>query len=860
MTLSNTPEKFIIAGLLLLSAFVHGFNMFHFPYYENDEAVYISQAWAVTTDGDLAPYTYWYDHAPGGWFLIAAWAKLTGGYFTFGNSINTGRVLILVLHVLSTWLLYTIAKRLSGSRFAAVVAALIFSLSPLGIYFQRRVLLDNIMVFWCLLSIFFLLSKTYKLRYVFLSAVCFAFACVSKETAVFFLPAYVYLVWVTTRPGRRLVPLLSWLVLAGVIISIYPLYALLKGELFAYGSMLGGMHPHVSLIETLQFQGSRPGGSVFHPADSLFWQNMARWSENDFFIIFFGVVSIFVNAWYWFRKRAALTGFSVLLSIFSFLFLMRGGVVIEFYVIPMIPILALSLGIAAEHLVHYLRTVRLPLPYLKLAAIVLLLGGYTIFAHDYQGLNLYTADQVAPQLAALEWIRTHAEPDDYIITDNYLWLDLNAPENPSGKVFQNAEWYWKTERDPEIKFDLLHNDPDRIDYLVVTPQVVIDTRTSDFKLMANTLEQSKIITAFDGSNWSVEIWGNRAPEKVLKRSWNDYKARFISSDGMVKDLERPTTFTSQAQSYALLKAVWMNDKETYDKVLEPTLKTFQYENGTFRGVYNPEDTSLVSFTDADEDIALSLIFAAKQWNQPSYAEAARKVLEGIWTQDVAIVRGVPYASAGNWAEHAGGVTLNPSFLSPATYRIFAQFDQSHPWNDLVASSYDVLERCTNSSLGTTGGVLPADWCDIKTATGVITQSNPPQPISTDYSIDAYRVPWRIALDYEWFESAEAKTYLETLSFLEHEYTKEKLLYASYQHNGTPRDLYESTAMYAGSLGYFVVTDPILATDIYNKKIAAKFYENAAASYWDVADNYYTQNWAWFGTALYSGQLKNIYTD
>src|SRR6266545_2672094 len=67
-----------IGLLLLIAALVHGYNMFGYPYYESDEGTYVSQAWAVVTLGRLAPYTYWYDHAPGGWVQIAAWTTLTG--------------------------------------------------------------------------------------------------------------------------------------------------------------------------------------------------------------------------------------------------------------------------------------------------------------------------------------------------------------------------------------------------------------------------------------------------------------------------------------------------------------------------------------------------------------------------------------------------------------------------------------------------------------------------------------------------------------------------------------------------------------------------------------------------------------
>jgi len=111
-TLSNHYKEIIALVLVLtVSTAAHAFNMFRFPYYENDEGVYISQAWSIVTQGKLAPYTYWYDHAPAGWMLIALWAKLTGGFFTFGASVNSGRMLMLVLHLASTVLLYYCTKK-----------------------------------------------------------------------------------------------------------------------------------------------------------------------------------------------------------------------------------------------------------------------------------------------------------------------------------------------------------------------------------------------------------------------------------------------------------------------------------------------------------------------------------------------------------------------------------------------------------------------------------------------------------------------------------------------------------------------------------------------------------------------------
>ena len=75
---------------------------------------------------------------------------------TFGNAMNTGRVLMLLLHLASVFFLFQIARKLSGGLLAPVIATFFFNFSPLAIYYERMVLLDNIMVFWVLLSVYLL--------------------------------------------------------------------------------------------------------------------------------------------------------------------------------------------------------------------------------------------------------------------------------------------------------------------------------------------------------------------------------------------------------------------------------------------------------------------------------------------------------------------------------------------------------------------------------------------------------------------------------------------------------------------------------------------------------------------------------
>src|SRR5579863_2738571 len=141
---SNRAESFLILILLAIAGVAHAWNMFHFPYFENDEATYVSQAWSFIHSGKLTPYTYYYDHAPLGWIFLGLWFFITGGLTTFGqNPIISGRIFIFVLHMFSVIFLYIITKRVTRQKLAASLAVIVFSLSPLELYFGRRVLLDN---------------------------------------------------------------------------------------------------------------------------------------------------------------------------------------------------------------------------------------------------------------------------------------------------------------------------------------------------------------------------------------------------------------------------------------------------------------------------------------------------------------------------------------------------------------------------------------------------------------------------------------------------------------------------------------------------------------------------------------------
>src|SRR6267378_1778471 len=155
MAWKTQMDRLLVVLSLAAGALTHGYNVFSYPLYITDEGIYIQQAWSVLREARLSPYTYFYDHAPAGWLLIAAWVTVLPAQFqTFGSAIDTGRALMLVVHLINTFLVYRVTARLSGSTLAAVIAAFFFNVSPLAIFYQRQLLLDNLMVTWMLLSLY----------------------------------------------------------------------------------------------------------------------------------------------------------------------------------------------------------------------------------------------------------------------------------------------------------------------------------------------------------------------------------------------------------------------------------------------------------------------------------------------------------------------------------------------------------------------------------------------------------------------------------------------------------------------------------------------------------------------------------
>lgn len=354
---------------------------------------------------------------------------------------------------------------------------------------------------------------------------------------------------------------------------------------------------------------------------------------------------------------------------------------------------------------------------------------------------------------------------------------------------------------------------------------------------------------------------------MLASLWSDYKNTYIEAGtGRALDRQQKDITTSEGQSYALLQAVWMDDKVAFDQSFKWALDNLKRDednlfswlfgeraDGTFavlvdQGGYN-------SATDADTDIALALLFAHKRWNEDFYLDTALSILEDVWEKEVIIYDGKPYLTANNLEKQSQRPIINPSYFSPYAYRIFAQFDTEHDWMALVDTSYEILETTSSSTLDkATSAGLPPNWVALDRSTGSFVVSDVAH-LKTDFGYDALRVLWRVALDYQWNNEPRAKAYLERLNFLSQKWCEGGILQAVYSHDGNVVDYYETPAMYGGTIGYFMITDPVLASEVYERKLKYLFDPDTNSFKYDLS--YYDANWAWFGLALYTGQLPNL---
>jgi hypothetical protein len=439
---THATEAAVLAALAALLGVVHAWGLSRYPAFFDDEGTYVSQAYAVNHLGALAPYTYWYDHPPLGWIQLAAWDRVVPTVGADTLAIADARQFILAVFVLSTCLLYLVARRLGVRRSFAALATLLFGLSPLALHYQRMVLLDNIAVGWLLAALVLTLTPRRRLAAYGGAGLCFACATLTKETFVLFLPALLLSVWQhAAGPTRRFALALFSTIFVSTA-GFYLLFALLRGELLEGSG-------HTSLMGGIGFQLGRKGtGSVFD-AESGTRDIIEVWLALDPILLLLGIALLPVVLC---SRRYRVIGVGLLVPVV--MLLRPNGYVPAMYILGIIPFAALTVAAGGELFAtsvtrwsdRFARA-RRGSAVLAVVAVVAVPGALAAPRWVSGDLSQIRTDEASASRQAVEWLSAHASPRSTVLTDDTIWTDLIVRGfSPSRTI-----WFYKLDLDPVIR-------------------------------------------------------------------------------------------------------------------------------------------------------------------------------------------------------------------------------------------------------------------------------------------------------------------------------------------------------------------------------------------------------------------------
>ncbi len=266
---------------------------------------------------------------------------------------------------------------------------------------------------------------------------------------------------------------------------------------------------------------------------------------------------------------------------------------------------------------------------------------------------------------------------------------------------------------------------------------------------------------------------NGASSADALAAYNSWKNDYVVDapcGGKLVLFDNPAHSVSEGIGYGMLLAAYAGDKTTFDGLWQFYQANLN-GNGVMHWKVQVSNCNVVSAngaTDAELDVAMALYVADWQWS--GYMSDCQTMVQRIRQHEVdqqASGHGRYTLKPGDQfgGHHTSALyndLTNPSYFSPAYYRVFANYvepGQAAFWNKLADDGYELINLAMNSSTG-----LVPDWCkgsDGSFATDPIV-NNYYQDGQT-FFFDAIRTPFRSAVDYIWWGNADAKAYCELVT-------------------------------------------------------------------------------------------------
>jgi 4-amino-4-deoxy-L-arabinose transferase-like glycosyltransferase len=505
--LGRSVDFWLCAGITFVVLLVQGWNIAGYPRVFDDEGTYLAQSWAIDHGIGMAPYTYWFDHPPLGWIQISALAWIPALLFHGPAQLVVAysRIVMLPFTAASSILVYVLSRRMSLPRWSAVLAVALFGLSPLSVTLQREIFLDNIAVTWILAAFVLAYSPRKHLWHHMASGMCAGIAVLSKETMILAVPALVVALWQNVHKDTRKYSYVGFLGAFLLLAIQYPLYAILKGELYQGGGK-------VSLFTGLKYQLTRPGsGSIFaHGSNS--YSILHNWLFYDPVLITIGTVSVILALAVRQLRPVAIAGVTLVLMAIR-----PSGYLPAMYIIQMLPFFALgAAGIADQGVSFILKYRARPIFWQQIGRLALV-GVCLVVAVIYVVPKWYSHDHDADTqdlntgyAQATAWIAKNIpHPGNArVMVDDTLWLDMvKAGFKPGHRDI----YFFKVDTDPEVENSLpgktAAEKAKSIEYVVETPYMWENATKFGMPIAFDVLNDSKVIWSYGtgGPNNEIEI-------------------------------------------------------------------------------------------------------------------------------------------------------------------------------------------------------------------------------------------------------------------------------------------------------------------------------------------------------------------
>ncbi len=259
--------------------------------------------------------------------------------------------------------------------------------------------------------------------------------------------------------------------------------------------------------------------------------------------------------------------------------------------------------------------------------------------------------------------------------------------------------------------------------------------------------------------------------KHVQDTWENFQDTYFTQTDTVYDGEWRVSRVNQGDDtvsegigYGMLFCVLMDNAENNTRPLfdglynyylrrlnSNGLMNWQYARDEYDNLPAPYTTDKADAADADEDVALALVFAHLQWGSDDgipYLDQARILINRLEDK---VCKANSYNLFQSGSKATGDYWQNISYYAPAWYRVFASVTGSTYWTStVIPSCYTEIEYFYDNNDYDARGLVP-DWHDPRDYGPATSHPNySTGKIAYEHKYDACRVGWRIGTDYLWY--------------------------------------------------------------------------------------------------------------